>query len=317
MKQILMLLGLCLLLSACASSSSRWVANEKKQRPDYLAMMGAGQFDGPFAIAPRDSGREARIFLPKDYAKKDRWPLVLMLHGYTSHADETNFLLGLGAQVSKRGFLLLTPEGTVNPEGNQFWNATDFCCDFGKSGVDDVAYLLSLVDEAAKLYKVDKSRVYLYGYSNGGFMANRLLCETSGKFAGAVSLAGATFKNPDLCRVKKPVSYLQIHAEDDPTVPFGDKSKESAGGFEAVKLRAKIAGCGDTPEVKAKRDALVTIPGADTTPYVWRGCQQGTEVELWRIGEFASPDHKQHMPVFHQPRHVNATLDFLFRHKLR
>ena len=45
-------------------------------------------------------------------------------------------MLGLGAQVTKRGYILLTPDGRTDKNGDQFWNATDTCCDIDKSGVD-------------------------------------------------------------------------------------------------------------------------------------------------------------------------------------
>jgi len=37
----------------------------------------------------------------------------------------------------EHGFIYFAPNGTVNTDGARFWNATDACCDFYDSGVDD------------------------------------------------------------------------------------------------------------------------------------------------------------------------------------
>ena len=41
----------------------------------------------------------------------------------------------------RRGLVLVAPDGTLDPRGHRFWNATDACCDFFDHPVDDVAYL--------------------------------------------------------------------------------------------------------------------------------------------------------------------------------
>ncbi len=52
---------------------------------------------------------------------------------------------GLAKRVNTDGFALLPPNGTLDGEVNHFWNPTDRCCDFGKTGGDDVAFLTELV----------------------------------------------------------------------------------------------------------------------------------------------------------------------------
>ncbi len=315
MKKLL----LAALLTSCATTnpdpvSMRRIASEKKEKKDYLKLIGTKYFDGPEALnLEAMPGREAKVFLPKDYAKKQKLPLILLLHGYTSYADEVNFYLGLGAGVTEHGYILLTPEGTTDPKGDQFWNATPNCCDLHKTGVDDVSYLLALVEEAAKKYKVDRERIYLYGHSNGGFMGNRLLCETEGVFAGMVNVAGSTFKDPSQCRLKNPVSYLQVHALDDPTVAF-DAVDWHPGGKRTAELRADAAGC-EAPETGERKDIVFLVPFRDTTVTAWKKCSGGREVMLWAIDASKMPKHKPHAPGFWWPAFVNSTLDWVFRFK--
>ena len=66
------------------------------------------------------------------------------------------------------GSLSCCPTDSSTAQGNRFWNPTDRCCEGGKTGENDVAYLAELVAEARKV--MDFGPVYFFGYSNGGFM---------------------------------------------------------------------------------------------------------------------------------------------------
>ena len=43
--------------------------------------------------------------------------------------------------------------------------------------MDDAGYILNLIDEARLRFNVAADRVYLFGHSNGGFMAHKMACE--------------------------------------------------------------------------------------------------------------------------------------------
>src|SRR5690606_19654583 len=101
-------------------------------------------------------------------------PLVVLLHGYGSSAVQQERYFNLTPESDRRGFLYAIPDGTTDRDGKRFWNATEACCDFYDSGVDDAAYLDRLLDTVTSAYSVDAARVYLVGHSNGGFMAYRM-----------------------------------------------------------------------------------------------------------------------------------------------
>jgi len=132
---------------------------------------------------PRDAGstdlgpvdRRARLVAPD--AVTERAPLLVVLHGYSGNADRNDSYFGATAQASSRGLYVLLPEGTAEPSGKRFWDATSACCNFTGSPVDDVRYLSDLIEEAVAERPIDPGRVYVLGHSNGGFMAYRLACE--------------------------------------------------------------------------------------------------------------------------------------------
>ena len=97
----------------------------------------------------------------------------------------------LHERANTHGFALLLPNGIRDGAGNRFWNPTDECCDGGKSGEDDIAYLTELIAGARKLK--DFGPVYLFGYSNGGFMAYHLACKGLPGLRAVASLAGTSY----------------------------------------------------------------------------------------------------------------------------
>ena len=83
--------------------------------------------------------------------------------------------------IHENEHLLLYPDGTQNWLGQKRWNATNACCSFGDD-VDDVEYLLGMIDEAINNYGAVDG-IIITGLSNGVFMSHRLACEAGHIFA--------------------------------------------------------------------------------------------------------------------------------------
>ena len=77
--------------------------------------------------------------------------LIVSLHGFGGNSADHAAYLPLHERVNTHGFALLLPNGTLHGEGYPFWNPTDRCCNAGKTGEDDIAYLTDLVAEAEKI----------------------------------------------------------------------------------------------------------------------------------------------------------------------
>jgi polyhydroxybutyrate depolymerase len=253
--------------------------------------------------------RPFRLHIPKQYHGSGRMPLVVVLHGYTSSAAMADGYFKLTAESDRRGFLYAMPDGTRDPDGNRFWNATDACCDFHRTGVDDSGYLHRLLDTVRSRYSVDPGRVYLIGHSNGAFMAYRMACEHADEITAVVSLAGAAPDDPARCTPARPVSVVQIHGTADGTIYFdgGTNAGQPYPSAAATVGRWRhLDGCADQATASVPPLDLVSdLPGPETTVTSYQaGCRAGTRVELWSI---AGGGHVPALTANFTP----AVLDFL------
>ena len=202
----------------------------------------------------------------------------MLLHGYGATADLQDLIFGLGARVDSLGFILVKPEGTTDSYGAQFWNATDECCNFDQSSVDDVGYLTGLLDEAKSLYPVASES--LVGHSNGGYMSYRLACEVPERLAGIVVLAGAVYNDEADCVGTTPVPVLHVHGTLDESVGY-ESTPTHAGAVESVGRWVTKAGCDATPIEGGPRDYVSGVEGEETIVQQWSGCADDLDIQLW------------------------------------
>ena len=250
----------------------------------------AGPAEGPPALEDPyiDLGRgPVYIHVPSGYDPDIPTPLVLLLHGYGGSGDWQESYMQFGPLVDQYGFFYLHPDGTEDTLGLQFWNASDACCDFYGSGVDDSGYLRALIDEMKSLYNIDDRRVYFVGHSNGGFMSYRMACDNADTVAAIASLAGVTSYDPDDCTPSEPVHVLQIHGTGDNVIYYGGGELLGVpypGAVETVETWAAYDGCELIGESMPPLNLDANIPGDETlvTQYATE-CEPGGSAELWTI----------------------------------
>lgn len=227
----------------------------------------------PAACAPRDAlvGQEItgnfdgkiRSWTLFDATPKalGQRPLVVLLHGHGGTGAGMQRLTGMNKLAEKHGFVALYPDGL-----NKRWRDGRAAMD---DGVDDVAFLTTLIQQVIALGRVDPRRVYLTGMSNGAFMAHRLLCEPSHTlFAAAAAVSGGiSVETSQHCDVEDPPALAVLNGTDDPLVPFngGPVARKSGKNGEmistdlALDLRRRIAGCWH----KASSHEVIAEPSAD------------------------------------------------------
>ena len=233
--------------------------------------------------------RPVTVNLPDSLANPA--PLLILLHSAsTSGAHQENYM-HLGPVAKKHGLIYIAPDGTVNPEGKRFWNASKSCCNKYKQEVDDVAYINSLIDEISTKTPVDPKRIYLIGHSNGAFMSFTFACKTN-KVAAIVAIAGAMDTESD-CAPSTPVSLLNIHGTADKTIKIDGGVLNNFSYTSAKSTVTKVALLNKcySPEV-SKKDFEPTIKGPETTVINYT-CDTHTHLQYWKI---AKGSHSPKLP---------------------
>jgi polyhydroxybutyrate depolymerase len=253
-------------------------------------------------------GRRVTVHVPASSAAASPAPLVIALHGYTSNAAELEDYLRLTPESDRRGFVYAYPDGSTDQRGDQYWDATDACCDFYGSRPDNSQFLSDLIKTLQGAYRIDPARVYLIGHSNGAFMAMRMACDHADQITAIAAFNGATWQDAARCRPSEPVSVLTIRSSADETIAFGggaingvdypsaDRTVNDWVGYD------RCAGGGaDGPPL----DIVADLPGAETSVRRYAdGCAGGSAVQAWTIKD------GQHVPKL-GPGFASAVVDFL------
>jgi poly(3-hydroxybutyrate) depolymerase/1,4-dihydroxy-2-naphthoate octaprenyltransferase len=225
--------------------------------------------------------RPAELFLPTSNQSNEPSGILLDLHGYGGNSMSQTSYTFLKQAALDAGLAYLAPDGTKDRSGTRFWNASNACCDFAKSGVNDVDYIDSLIDEISDSYDLDKSRIYLFGHSNGHFMSYTYLCTSKNKVAAIAGLAGSMDVDSTQCSGKSG-NVLHIHGDSDGTISYTGGSLFSQryqSVDEVMKGWSNNNQCTAKPENQL--DVIAAMSGPETTSYPF-DCTKGS-LELWKI----------------------------------
>ncbi len=181
--------------------------------------LGAG--DHALSLSHGGAERAFDVHVPASYRAGQPMPLVFYFHPLLMNKE---YLKGTGApqKADAEGFIAVFAQGIESS-----WNA-GACCGpsngaGGKAAVDDVGFVRAMVKEVTSRLCVDEKRVYATGFSNGGFLSNRLACEASDLFA-AVAPVSAVNGVETACTPSRPVPVFAINGTTDTLVPY-------TGGF--------------------------------------------------------------------------------------
>ena len=228
--------------------------------------------------------RATYVTLPAGYSREIPAPLLIDLHGYTGTSLSQEQYVKMNVAAQARGVIYVAPDGLLDSQGNQFWNAFKACCNFSSNPVNDVEFIQSLIDEISSKVSVDQKRIYLFGHSNGHFMTYKFACSHPETVAAIAGLAGAMDSDSNSCGATTPVSVLHIHGTSDATINYAGASLFGnfyTGAADSVRRWAEIDKCLLTPTAGPAFDLIASMQGLETTSIKY-SCPKAS-VELWSI----------------------------------
>lgn len=161
--------------------------------------------------------RSYQLLIPENYDETVETPLVIVLHGSGGSGIASMVTTQFASFAETSGTLVVYPNGY-----GLHWDYLDKE-DYAPDAdvVDNVLFIQMLIDELANTYNIDRNRIYVTGYSSGGLMAVRLMCELP--LAGvAIVAATATPELANHCvSLENPTDTLFILGTEDATFPGG------------------------------------------------------------------------------------------------
>lgn len=173
-----------------------------------------------------ETPRTYTVYLPTSYDPETPMPVVLFLHGRFGNGAGNAAYVGMNDIAETNNFIGVYPDGLryPNPVSHDDWgwhySRGITMSDVGDDAVpNDVAFLTALLADLAIDVNIDRQRIYTIGFSNGGYMVNRLACEVPQYFAGYASVAGSGYYGmPETCQTDTPVPVVIVHGTADDNV---------------------------------------------------------------------------------------------------
>jgi phospholipase/carboxylesterase len=191
------------------------------------------------------------------------FPLVLAVHGWGASAHD---LIGLAPILHHGEALVLCPQGPLAlqiapgvlgygwfpiaagrpPDPAEFARGADA--------------LSAFLDEAIERHPVDRHRVVLLGFSQGGVLGYELFLRDPARFAGLAALS--SWLPPELARQHLPTPehkgrpVLVVHGSEDPMIPV-DRARQSRDALLPYQVDLAYREFGMGHEVNP--DALRTV----------------------------------------------------------
>ena len=181
-----------------------------------------------------------QVFVPDNWTKKTKWPVILFLHGAGERGDDGLIQTEVGIGTAIRRYRSRFPAVIVMPQcrRNDWW---------AESNMADVA--MATLAQAQKEFHGDPTRIYLTGLSMGGYGTWYLAGKYPGKFAAIAPICGGILV-PDMARQQsaddnspyteaaKKIGKTPVwifHGGDDPVVPVTesrrmDEAMKALGG---------------------------------------------------------------------------------------
>lgn len=245
-------------------------------------------FSLPAARGQRNRARSYFVYVPPSYNAAEPMPMLLVLHGRPQSATGIALDTLMNPIAARHGFIVVYPQGLDN-EWNSFSDLVG-----RRAGVqqDDEAFLKDLVEDLGVDLNIDRRRVYITGFSNGGFMTIRLACTSSDHFAGFAAVgAGLYSALTGRCR-GRPAPFLLIHGTGDESVPYrgvvqtdgqgGEPTRISLGAQDTVGFFMRRNGCSLRGQ-SARIAESGRSPGTHVIRFAPYECNAGADVMFYIV----------------------------------
>jgi len=179
-----------------------------------------------------------RLFVPENYDRNKKYPLVLFLHGGGGRGNDNRkqieggngYLIDLftGTETQSKFPSFVVAPQSPRQEG---WIEYDSI-----TPTRQLRLVFELIEELQKNYNLDSSRFYVAGQSMGGFGTFAIIAEHPSLFAAAVAICGGGDEAKAALFTK--TSVWAFHGEKDEAVNV-ERSRNMIAAIKKARGRAR------------------------------------------------------------------------------
>lgn len=250
-----------------------------------------GQTNFIDSIAHQTYQRKYTVHTPTGFTNASPTAAVLMLHGNGGTMLNSQNFTNLNSVSNANGFIAVYPEGlgAVSTGGFSWADGRGTSAD--NAGIDDLGFINKLLDTLLANYNIDANKIYICGFSNGGYMTQRFACEQNQRFAAMASLGSimdiTLFTS---CNPQRPIPMMFVVGTADPFVPFNGGTAFGAGGLVNQIISADTL----VNFWKSNNNCLQTNPpvnlpdinqadSSTVTVFSYSNCSCNADVKFYRI----------------------------------
>ncbi len=255
--------GLAIAITACDPADSTGVQNVESATHE---------------VASPGGQRTYRVFAPESLDRAGQSPLLIAFHGASQGAMGIELMSWLYPEAEEYGLLLAFPEAS-----GDYWNTPNSPASYW--GVPDVAFVDALIADVDQRYGVDRTRIYLTGFSNGAIFAQAVACLRGDAIAGLSFVgAGISAELASTCPWARPLPMVAFLGDRDPQFFWDDGIAAGVGmlgGPGSAAWMAATNECGPPLPV----EEIDPVPDDDTTVQRTRysDCAAESPVHFYRI----------------------------------
>lgn len=249
---------------------------------------------GKSSITSENLERNFLFYIPKK-PNPNGFPIVFVLHGGGGTGEGMIYLTRISEVAERDGFIVVYPNGLEN-RWNDGRGITRFLTD--QRNTNDVQFFRDMTRHFKSNFRVDDQRIHVVGLSNGGFMAQRILCEASDLFASGFSIAATTsvYLSKE-CKLNEPISIGFIFGKKDDIIPYSGgtilvptsqelnsprlPAGESISFLQSLEVWKKRLGCEN--ESIHNIDSLKKRRDKDILKYTYQNCRRNSLLDGYLI----------------------------------
>lgn len=190
-------------------------------------------------------------------------PILVLLHGAPGTPQTINRFVDGITFAEENGYVLAIPVG----QGDFAWSSRVAP---NSTTSRDSLFVDAIIDDLVANHDGNADRVYVTGFSAGGFMIYQLACEIPEKITAALAISGQFRGDQQACNASSPVAIHHIHGTNDPDVPLNGRQDEIASVDETLAIWQAINNCDPTTTNSA--EFIITTDGKMAATSTYGNC---------------------------------------------